>query len=78
MAILQTRQIDWQALVEIEPQLQALEIRVRLGGGSHDYEIWKSTLKSLVGWDGQHREISSTIHYDVAHRHLLQVFEGSR
>ena len=79
MSMIPTERLNWQRLVALEPRLLNLERIVRAGGDWQDYCHWRETLKLLVGRRCQREEISSPDAFEVAHAHLLDVFErGAR
>lgn len=78
MITTQTR-TSWPALTLLVPQLVILEAEVELADPDdwRDYESWKRKLQSLVGLtSGRYAELPADA-YDVAHTHLLNLWECS-
>ena len=69
----------WPELTLLVPQLADLEAEVELGNPDdwHAYESWKRRLQSLVGFGSPESADLPMGAYDVAHTHLLNVWECS-
>ena len=70
--------IPWPELVERIPELADLGLQVELADPDdwRAYETWKLRLQSLIGWESPRYLDLPSDAYDVALRHLLEVWGG--
>ena len=71
--------LTWHHLIAIEPRLRAVERLARSAGRSwRDWERIRRAMRPLVGWYARRPELQSSEAWDVAYRHVLQVWETKR
>lgn len=68
----------WPDLVKLIPELLDLAGEVELADPDdwHAYEAWKRKLQSLVGMESPRYAELPTGAFDIALRHLLEVWKG--
>ncbi|MBC7854690.1 MAG: hypothetical protein IAF94_14755 [Pirellulaceae bacterium] len=79
-----THEANWEQLCEAEPCLRQLELAIlrshpdlTADGYWPGYEKWKRIAAQFVGWFARRPALRSEAAWNVAHDHLLSVYQSA-